>query len=245
VLYPHLWAYKMDDAYYCSWHCLRAEQKRIEKGETPMAKTNNNTDRRDRIEVAQQLLDAMSGGTDPIEFLRAIGYAMPMQSYQDIKKTCKETNPKLFNRFPKDLRAWRKEHGGMAGAPAALPKEVETPEGEFTAEVPEVHTIENAEKMVNEYFRPAKTVKAKDIMKVIDGDTINSEGVFVHEKKPANYDGFGLVEIRGTFGTYSWKSGYFAFDPVQYGVPLEYNVDEWRVFMNEIRHAAEVLGVEL
>lgn len=62
---------------------------------------------------------------------------------------------------------------------------------------------------------------------------------------PKSVNGFGLVEIRGTFGTYSWKSGYFAFDPVQYGVPLEYELGEWRVFLRELHNAAELLGVDL
>ena len=35
VLYPDLWRYKRWNKWFCSWHCLRADEK--EKGEEPMA----------------------------------------------------------------------------------------------------------------------------------------------------------------------------------------------------------------
>ena len=112
ILYPHLWVYKRDGKYFCSYSCKRI----FDKGEIDMKEEK--TTKRNRLELGQKLLELISAGKSPIPYLAGIGYANPQMAYADIKKACIKADPSLADRFPESIRG--------------LKKPVETPEGNAT-----------------------------------------------------------------------------------------------------------------
>lgn len=129
ILWPHLWAYKIGNTYYCTWKCL--QQKR--KG------ANNMSKGRDRMQIALKVIELIRIQKDPIEYLTEIGYGNPGQAYSDIREMLKKTRPDLFAQLPGDLRKWRNMyiHGIAAEIPEDAPapigggkwEKLETPEG--------------------------------------------------------------------------------------------------------------------
>lgn len=118
VLYPELWRYKKGpdinhtSAWFCSWKCLRAD----EKGEEKPMKHNK------QEEIALKLVEAMEkNGADPIEYLKGQGYGNPEKAYQNIKYRCRDKRPDLFERFPKRMANRKPEEKEPAEAVKQLP----------------------------------------------------------------------------------------------------------------------------
>ena len=118
VLWPDLWRYKKGpdinhtSAWFCSWKCLRAD----EKGEEKPMKNNK------QEEIALKLVEAMEkNGADPIEYLKGQGYGNPEKAYQNIKYRCREKRPDLYERFPKRRENREPEEKDPAEAVKQLP----------------------------------------------------------------------------------------------------------------------------
>ena len=62
---------------------------------------------------------------------------------------------------------------------------------------------------------------------------------------PAYIDGFEVVGIRGSFGTYRANDDVNYFDFTPYGGELCMSPKDWRDQLNELQRAAKILGVEL
>lgn len=69
-------------------------------------------------------------------------------------------------------------------------------------------------------------------------------------RKPVNYDGMTVRAVSGTYGTYyldnQTRSGITYLDYSNAGGDeLSMEIIQWRLFIKELKHAAEILGVEL
>ena len=65
--------------------------------------------------------------------------------------------------------------------------------------------------------------------------------------KPVGYDGFTVRAVQGVFGRYSYsetRSAYIDYENNE-GDELSMTVEQWRNFLDELKRAARVLGVEL
>ena len=69
-------------------------------------------------------------------------------------------------------------------------------------------------------------------------------------RRPVNYDGMTVRAVSGTYGTYyldnQTRSGITYLDYSNAGGDeLSMEITQWRLFIKELKHAAEILGVEL
>ena len=108
VLYPDLWRYRDGNKWFCSWGCLRAD----EKGERKEAKGKVNR----QMEIARELAEAMERGEDAIGFLKEKGYTNPERAYTNIKAKAAE-DPELAARFPDRRKVKKTEVTTVAQVP--------------------------------------------------------------------------------------------------------------------------------
>ena len=121
VLEPSRWGYKVKGKngwiYYCSWKCLRADEKRIEqaqkkKQEARKAKQQEKI-RNDRLEVMKGMMEAVSEGKNAYDYLKSMGYADPKDTLRRLRITAKEEAPKIYRKMEKmGLLDLRKGHSG-------------------------------------------------------------------------------------------------------------------------------------
>ena len=119
VLYPSRWGYKVRNkkggwTYYCTWKCLRAEERKEpkpEQAEEPEEKDGRNN----RMEVLEELLEAVKGGKDAYDFLEQMGYTDPKDTLRRLRITAKKEAPKLYTKMEKagllDMRKGRSGKG--------------------------------------------------------------------------------------------------------------------------------------
>ena len=65
--------------------------------------------------------------------------------------------------------------------------------------------------------------------------------------KPIGYEGFTVRAVQGSFGRYSYsetRTAYIDYENND-GDELSMTLEQWRAFLDELRRAALVLGVEL
>lgn len=121
VLEPSRWGYKVKGKngwiYYCSWKCLRADEKRIEqaqkeKQDARKAKQQEKI-RNDRLEVLKGMMKAVSEGKNAYDYLKSMGYADPKDTLRRLRITAKEEAPKIYRKMDKlGLLDLRKGHSG-------------------------------------------------------------------------------------------------------------------------------------
>lgn len=121
VLEPSRWGYKVKGKngwiYYCSWKCLRADEKRIEqaqkeKQDARKAKQQEKI-RNDRLEVLKGMMEAVSEGKNAYDYLKSMGYADPKDTLRRLRITAKEEAPKIYREMEKmGLLDLRKGHSG-------------------------------------------------------------------------------------------------------------------------------------
>lgn len=119
ILHPSQWGYKVRNkkggwTYYCTWKCLRADEKENEKpeqAEEPEEKDSRNN----RLEVLEELLEAVKGGKDAYDFLEQMGYTDPKDTLRRLRITAKKEAPKLYTKMEKagllDMRKGRSGKG--------------------------------------------------------------------------------------------------------------------------------------
>lgn len=118
VLYPSRWGYKVRNKkggwnYFCTWKCLRADERKEPKPvqtEEPEKETKNN-----RVQVLEEMLDAVSDGRDVYDYLRDMGYTDPKDTLRRLRITAKKEAPKLYTKMEKaglmDMRKGRSGKG--------------------------------------------------------------------------------------------------------------------------------------
>ena len=98
VLHTDLWAYKRGEKYFCSWKCLRANDK---------AKEGNSL-RKITLEDKKKAVEIAIGGGDPREFLKK-KCLDPTQAWNRIRNSVKDSDPETYAKLPKSIKGSRKE----------------------------------------------------------------------------------------------------------------------------------------
>ena len=105
VLYPSRWGYKVRNKkggwnYYCTWKCLRADERKEQKPE--------------QAEEPEEK-EAVKGGKDAYDFLEQLGYTDPKDTLRRLRITAKKEAPKLYTKMEKagllDMRKGRSGKG--------------------------------------------------------------------------------------------------------------------------------------
>lgn len=121
VLEPSRWGYKVKGKngwiYYCSWKCLRADEKRIEQAEQKKKEARKEKQqekfRNDRLEVLKGMMEAVHEGKNAYDYLKSMGYADPKDTLRRLRITAKEEAPKIYRKMEKmGLLDLRKGHSG-------------------------------------------------------------------------------------------------------------------------------------
>lgn len=128
ALYPHLWAYRRDKVYSCSWHCLRADEKRKEGNNMRLTLEN----KKKAVEIAIE-------GGDPLRYLAEHGCANPAAMWYKIKADLKDVDPEKAAQLPKRIAANKVDKG--------MPKELKL-EGGVDYQVAVAETPEEPKKIV-------------------------------------------------------------------------------------------------
>ena len=161
------------------------------------------------LEDKKKAVEIAVGGGDALAFL-ATKCDDPSQMWARIRNNVKDTDPETF---------------------AKLPKRVDKPKKAPAVEIPEVHTVEEAEAMVNDFFHPAETPEKPKIT------------------KPLNYGGFEVQKVRGKYASYDLGpkcSDGSQILTVDTGLEeLSFDVNDWPEFLAEFVNARQILGVEL
>lgn len=159
---------------------------------------------------------AVDGG-NPLEYIRSCGVKNAAEAWGKIKRVVKETDQEAFEKIPKRL---------------PNPKNsivIDTPKGKMEI------TPEKISQMSQEEVSYANVAMMSELVK----RTINGA---------VNYDGFTVRAVQGVYGRYFYDKTsmgeYIDFENND-GDELSMTVDNWQMFVAELKHAAAVLGVEL
>ena len=87
IMWPHLWAYKRNNQYICSWKCLRANDKT--EGENKMKLSERD----------QKAVDIALEGRSPVAFLKALGSKNPSAAWYNIKLKVKQGDVETYNKI--------------------------------------------------------------------------------------------------------------------------------------------------
>ena len=190
VLWPTQWALKAKGQYYCSWTCLRADEKGMkeEMGATRVPD-----------EAKKKAIQAALNGENPYEFLKPYT-KNPGAMWTSIKTMVRKKDPELY------------------------------------AKIPDLRDLKKAKEQLQEGIRQAEELAA-------------AEAKAQKITAPVNYDGMTVRAVEGNFGSYHFQEingkQWIDYDDKEYSNQLSMTVDQWRGFLAEIKHAAEILGVTL
>ena len=117
VLYPHLWVYKRETKFFCSWSCLRAYDKQ----------------RREKIvkitpDMKKQAVEAALTGVNPVEFLKEQNVKAPGTVWYHIREWLKKTDPARYQLIPADFKPSDKLKDQLPVVKLTGPIRIETPE---------------------------------------------------------------------------------------------------------------------
>lgn len=140
VMWPHLWVYKRDNKYLCSYGCMRAYDKRHERKDVEIMAEMFGS----RLAQLDAIVKEIEEGRDPLVMLKERGYANPGQTYQNTKRWAQDNYPETAEKLPGSLKEWKKQLKAQKAEVPEKALQVETPEGEFA------------------------TVKAADIVKAVN-----------------------------------------------------------------------------
>ena len=105
ILHPTRWAYKRAKGaryeYFCSWGCLRADEKKDERKRKEAEEVAKETRvRRDKRETLEELIEVYEGECKaPVEFLQECGYRNPEDAWHEMKTWSKRNAPDLYERL--------------------------------------------------------------------------------------------------------------------------------------------------
>lgn len=111
VLWPHLWRYKRNSAYICSWGCLRQYD---EKKEARTMRNMTNEEKRTAAEMALR-------GENPLPYLKSLGMANPSSSWNAVRNWARgNLNQEEYEKLPEQFR-----RGKQKEEPAEVTAEAE------------------------------------------------------------------------------------------------------------------------
>ena len=94
VLYPDLWRYKKGILWFCSWHCLRADELK-RKEEYSMAGKLTEEQKKKAINIALTDSNPMA----PTNYLKELGLANPYAAWSYIKQKLKKNDPETLRKI--------------------------------------------------------------------------------------------------------------------------------------------------
>ena len=178
-------------------------------------------------------LIAIRGG-DPRKHLESIGSSDPQGTWSKVKAWCADKHPEVFAKIPKRITVTDEAPTVKVSGPIVI----ETPEAN------KVQVMEKPEKTLADAMTGMKNA----------ADTFFGEcekmGLNLEEKKitkPVVFDGFTIRAVSGVYGRYSYsetRSAYIDYEDNE-GDELSMTLEQWRGFIDELKHAAQVMGVEL
>lgn len=121
VLYPHLWSYKRDNKFMCTYGCLRAYDDR--KGmniDMPLTK-----------EQRAKVLDMLIKQENPNEYIKSCGVKNPACTVWNMKQYLKKNDPETFAKIPTAPKKIEAPETVTLNGPV----KIETPEGKTLARI--------------------------------------------------------------------------------------------------------------
>jgi len=172
---------------------------------------------------------AIKGG-DPVNYLRVCGSRDPGQMWAMIRAKLRKDNPEIFLKLPKpEVKQKEEVPEQVPTVKVDGPLQIETKEPEQVEVVP-VPTVQLVyDPSIAEEYKREQAEKHKIA-------------------KPLNYDGFDVLAVKREFGRYSRQDtthGTYIDYTSHGGDELSMTVEQWREFLVEIKHAAQVLGVDI
>ena len=215
VLWPTQWALKVKGQYYCSWMCLRADEKGM-KEELGATRVPD--------EAKKKAIQAALNGENPYEFLKPYT-KNPSAMWTSIKTMVRKKNPELYAKIP-DLRDLKKVKQKLEEAISQVP------------EVSAADAMAACQDAAEEFFGKCEDmglkIEAPEEPKIC---------------RPVNYDGMMVRAVEGDFGSYHFQEingkQWIDYDDKELANQLSMTVEQWKGFLKEIYHAAQILGVTL
>lgn len=260
IFRPEMWAYKSGKVgyvrYFCSWKCLRENEKRTEGVKYKVERTGKGGD---RIELAKELLKAYAEeGIRPIRFMEMKGYKNPDQALYELKKTVRAKDPELYAMFPgRMVKPKKKEpetpeqyqvvktaNGMMHNINRNPPPPQQPPEQVPTVKVDGPLQIETAEP------EQVEVVPVPTVQLVYDPSIAEEYKREQAEKqkitKPVNYDGFDVTAIRHyAYGELYRDEKHNCIDwRTPKGEEVSMTLGSWKTFAKDLQRALRVLGVD-
>ena len=230
ALYPHLWAYRHGNDYYCSWKCLRAEGKGDESNmKTIVTK-----------EQKQKAVSMAIDGKDPLEYLREIGSKSPDKMWYYIKASVRKSDPELYAKIP-DLRkiVGKAEAGPVVKVDGAI--RIETPEAG------KVQVMETPEGCSGLFVgtKGAEAEKVKDVVPEEFKKHMNPEALEYKIYQPLSYDGLEVSAVRHPeLGEFYHDQKYKCIDwRTPEGDEVSMSLQAWKNLYYDLPNILGVLGV--
>ena len=261
------WVYKRSGLYFHSWSCLREYElhpdkyKSIREHEKKGRKIGVK-EQRNRLEVAQHLAEAMESGKHPVDYLRGLGYAAPVQALGDLRRFVKKHDAELYERIRSDRSRQDRPGEGRGKAQEPEEREMVAGPGDGDEDDPErdwAPWAEYAHEVGLDRKEPEKEPEAAveydpEPVKIEQGPKITAEepvpvvGMMNRITKPVTFEGFPVCGVLGKFARYDTSEttkGKWLDVNLDSGDVVSMTVPEWLEFLAELFHAAEVLGIDL
>ena len=122
VLAPSRWGYKKRNRnsswdYFCTWKCLREDEKKHEKKQKTAEEEKKTAAYRDREDEIRRLIRVVKDGKDPYEHLKGEGYANPKDTMRRLRLQAKDEYPELYTEIValglKDMRKGNGKKGAQ------------------------------------------------------------------------------------------------------------------------------------
>lgn len=239
VLWPHLWAYKENRQYLCTWKCLRQLRKEEEGMERTMYKSRLNlTD-----EQKEKAVDIALKGGNPLPFLKECGAKNPSTTWTGVRNWASKLDwdTDVMSSLPESFGHKKRTLGdAMGGMKEAADEFFEKCAGMglngLQAETPETPTI---------------TIDAKKIklVETPEGEYVESVKLPVSPVQPEitkpdlNYR---IRSVETDLGVYSADSEYFEFKSKRNkNDAIEMELDDFIRLAEELPKVMRILGVQL
>ena len=176
---------------------------------------------------------AIQGG-DPLVYLKLCGAKNPTAAWWYIKKTLATKNPQLLEKIPEKIGTVLNEKGQVA-ARVEIAEKLPT---EAVAEVPEADPLAGFVA-----YDPGAPEGDKTAAMSREEHKEAHKGSAAITVPVNNYDGFRVSAIEGELGTYSMEIVHFKADCGKQQIYIL--AEDLGPFINELKRAAQILGVDV
>ena len=175
-----------------------------------MEKDSKKHDRKAIVTAIVEMYEAGRNKTEVLKYLSDAGYRVPEQTHADLKAYAKAHLPGLYAKFPEEAKAVRV-----------------------------VHTVEDASKIVGNYFG-AETPDGEFLTR--DEAAALAEAANVQNAELS----FRIRSIQTDLGTYAYDDEFFEFKSAKNrSDAIELDVNDFVALVKEAPKVMKLLGVEL